>query len=94
MQDKTLQEIDALEWHSQGKITKIHSLKELLDVLVAIPTENINLDMQVNPVLRWLENNYSEQLTLIASIKSNSNFTSQQMHEHLIREIRKILATS
>jgi hypothetical protein len=82
-----------LLWKTQEKTTKITTLKELLTTLINIQQQHITTEIQKNKntLLAWLENNKNTPLRLLSSIQSNKKFTPQQLHELIIRELRKAM---
>lgn len=92
---KELPEGKAFIWKTKEKELKIRSLKELLKALIDVKQEDIDemvsLNVKDSNLLGWLEENFSEQLELIAELKENiKEFTPQQIRERLVRDLRKV----
>ena len=84
---------EELIWRSKGKEVKITSLKELLDTLVAIKEEDAADEMNVNlsNMIRWLNDNFSENIGLIQNVQSGlKEFSPQQFRELMIRKIKAL----
>jgi hypothetical protein len=86
-------------WKRDGKKFTITSLGDLLQVLITIPQENIDAEIKENvnkgKMLEWVQENFPEKIKLIASLRHIlDKFTSQQIREMLIRELREITSVS
>jgi biopolymer transport protein ExbB/TolQ len=81
-------------WKTKNGKIKIKSLEGLLDKLTNIKQEDIdkeiNFNMEENKLSKWIENNFPNEMELIANLKQNKEFTPQQMRERLVRDLRKI----
>ena len=88
----------ALLWKTTDGKKSITSLQELLETLIAIPEEDIDKEISMNinkeehKLVAWLEENFSQQLNLIETVKSiQREFTPQQIREMIIRDLRVII---
>jgi fructose-1,6-bisphosphatase len=81
----------AKEGSKEGNI-EIHSLHELLDVLVKIPLENVDDIVSQNKegLEKWIKTHFPDNLQMIAHFKED--YTLQQWREQLIRDLRAVLA--
>jgi hypothetical protein len=80
-------------WGKKGQEVQLTTLKDLLDLLINIPLENIEQEIKQNIIkgnlLSWMEDTFPKELILIVSIKKAlKEFTPQQIREILIRELR------
>jgi fructose-1,6-bisphosphatase len=68
----------------------ITSMQELLDLLINIPQEEIDQQMEQNKerLQQWLQEAYPKQLEILAHCKEK--VTPQQLREQLVRDLRKI----
>jgi hypothetical protein len=88
----------ALLWKTKDGEQSITTLHELLETLIAIKEEHIDEEISMNiskedqKLVAWLEENFSQQLNLIETVKSiQREFTPQQIREKLIRELRILI---
>jgi hypothetical protein len=82
-----------LIWKTKDSNLEITNLETLLNLLIDIKLNDIDKEINTNKeqLVEWLEQNFPKELDLIASLKSmQSEFTSQQLRELLVRKLRKI----
>jgi hypothetical protein len=89
--------MDVFMWKREEKSIPVCTLKELFDVLVSISQQNIDNEMQKNVgskkkvIADWLEKNHPKCFELISHVLLE-NYSSQQLREQLIRDLRKMLS--
>lgn len=92
MQEK--RDENVLIWKTRNEELEIKSLKQLLYLLINVNQEDIDNEIKenLNNLFKWLKNNFPGQLELIEHLKTESKeFTSQQIRERVIRDLRKII---
>jgi hypothetical protein len=81
-------------WKKKDSEVNINTLQDLLETLISISIENIDREIKINVIegniISWVENNFPQKLILITRVKKAiEEYTSQQIREMLIRELKK-----
>jgi hypothetical protein len=87
--------VETFLWKNKEGTVRLVSLKELLNKLIEIKQtdidEEISVNVKGNKLLKWLENNFPNELELIVNLKNIKEFTPQQIRELIVRDLRKII---